>query len=703
MRFAKLAPLLVLAALLYAPAGSATSLTPNATFYVPLPIPISLPYQPWAETAAVTVSPDGNFVYVTDEKGSEVWEFSSDGVLLSKWTSGALKRPTGIATDPLGNVYVANNGNGTVAKFTAGGKLVKRWSVPAAKSIAVGGGRVYVLTALFNAVGEYSYAGAKLTGFVASFPDQWWHFAGYDPPSTRIAKEIGTDTSGNPIVVGDSDQPLSSIEPDCHSVIDIHHGLDHHPYSDPLRSGEAVRYTPAGVPLAHGFTNHWNKDCTNGWGSDGYTTAGVAVDPNGGDVFVPITNEAEIDHLRPDLVDPDDSAGLPGSHALFSPCYICGKKIGDAPIIAGPLGAAFDCRSNLYVAFSSGFLVKYVNQQPPASPKCHKQLPIETLQSPLHVIGGLDATGGNKGAEVKLGCTLRVCAGTLHFEIPRCKLCTAAPPLRFRMQPGTQRTFVVTLTPRARTLLGNHPGLRVQLRAVLKGRKRPVRAGAPLLEHSALSATCHSPTAPGGTASVAGTVLPAVAGAKLVVEYQSPDGSTIVRHRVTTKAGRFTDSLALGSSGRWIIVVHWFGSGGHEPARSPECSTNVPKLDPTLALSCPSAGSYGVASSFTGNLSIAGRRLVVDYVAPSGALTSHLVNGGGFSDQLAPTELGSWQAFAAWAGDATSSPAVSTTCAFSIGRTPTAVSVNCTASADKKTISCQGQLVGNGAGLGGDR
>jgi hypothetical protein len=107
------------------------------------------------------------------------------------------------------------------------------------------------------------------------------------------------------------------------------------------------------------------------------------------------------------------------------------------------------------------------------------------------------------------------------------------------------------------------------------------------------------------------------------------------------------------------------------------------------------------ASSFTGNLSITGNRLVVEYVAPSGALTSHLVNGGGFTDQLVPTELGSWQAFAAWAGDATAAPAVSSTCAFSVGRTPTAVSENCTPSADKKTIACQGQLAGNGAGLAG--
>jgi DNA-binding beta-propeller fold protein YncE len=695
MRLAKLVPLLVFGALLCAPSGSATSLSPKATFYVPLPIPISLPYHPWADTAAVAVSPDGNLVYVTDEKGDEVWEFSSDGVLISKWTSSRLHRPTGVATDPLGNVYVANNGNGTVVKFTAGGKPLKSWSVPAAKSIAIGAGRVYVLTTLFNAVGEYSYAGAKLTGFVASFPDQWWGFSGYDPPSIGIAQEIGTDNSGKPIVVGESDQPLSSSEPDCHSVIDVHHQLDHHPYPDPLRSGEAVRFTPAGVPVDHGFMNHWNKDCTNGWGSYGYAPGGVAVDPNGGDVFVPNPVESQIDHLQPNLVDPDTSGGLPGTHALYDPCYICGKQLGTAPIIAGPLGAAFDCRSNLYVVYATGFLIKYVNLDPPSSPKCHKQLPIEARDGVLHVLGGLDATGGNKGVEVKLGCALRVCTGTLHLEIPRCRFCAAAPPLRFKLQPGTQRTFTLGLKKRARTLLGNHPGLRVQVRAVVKGLKKPVRAIAPLLEHSAVTATC------GGTGSVSGALQPALRSAKLLVEYQSPDRSTIVRHRVvTTAAGRYADSLALGTSGRWIIVVRWGGDGGHEPARSLECAVSVPQSSPTLTLSCPAAATYGVTSSFTGGLSVAGKRLVVEYVSPSGLLTSHLVSGGGFSDSFVPGELGAWQAFAAWAGDASAAPALSGTCAFSVDRVPTALSVNCTPSADKKTIACQGQLVGNGTGLG---
>ena len=105
-----------------------------------------------------------------------------------------------------------------------------------------------------------------------------------------------------------------------------------------------------------------------------------------------------------------------------------------------------------------------------------------------------------------------------------------------------------------------------------------------------------------------------------MVEYQSPDRSTIVRHRaLTTGAGRYTDRLALGAAGRWIIVVRWAGGGGREPAGSPECFVNVPQVKPTLTLSCPSAASYGGSSSFNGNLSVAGRRLVVEYIAPSGA------------------------------------------------------------------------------------
>ena len=94
-----------------------------------------------------------------------------------------------------------------------------------------------------------------------------------------------------------------------------------------------------------------------------------------------------------------------------------------------------------------------------------------------------------------------------------------------------------------------------------------------------------------------------------------------------------------------------------------------------------------------------GRRLVVEYVAPSGAADEPPRQRRRLRDQLPPTELGSWQAFAAWAGDAIAAPAESTTCAFSVGRTPTAVSISCAASGDKKTISCQGQLAGNGTGL----
>ena len=94
----------------------------------------------------------------------------------------------------------------------------------------------------------------------------------------------------------------------------------------------------------------------------------------------------------------------------------------------------------------------------------------------------------------------------------------------------------------------------------MKGLKKPVRATAPLLEHSAVTSSCGGAGAPGDTASVSGALQPAVRGAKLVVEYQSPDRSTIFRHRVLmTGAGRYLDKLALGSAGRWIIIVRWGG------------------------------------------------------------------------------------------------------------------------------------------------
>ena len=190
------------------------------------------------------------------------------------------------------------------------------------------------------------------------------------------------------------------------------------------------------------------------------------------------------------------------------------------------------------------------------------------------------------------------------------------------------------------------------MRAVLKGLKKPVRAGAPLLAHTALSATCHAPGAPGGAASVCRRAVAGGAGAKLIVEYQSPDRSTIVRHRVTTKAGRYTDSLALGSAGRWIIVVRWFGSGGYEPTRSLECAASVPKLAPTLTLSCPSAGSLN------------GRELVHRQPLDRGqaarwSSTSRLRPADEPPRQRRRLQRPArarrarlWQAFAAWAGDA---------------------------------------------------
>ena len=226
LRLAKLVPLLAFGALLCAPAGSATSLSPKLTFYVPLPIPISMPYQPWADTAAVAVSPDGNLVYVTDEKGNEVWEFSSDGVApLEVDVGGAQASDRGCnrpARERLRGEQRQRHRREVHGRRQAR-QAVERPRREVDRDRRRPGLRPDDAVQRRRRVQlrrrEAHGLRRELSGSMVGLP------AATTRPRPRIAEEIGTDNSGNPIVVGESDQPLSSTEPDCHSVIEVHHQL----------------------------------------------------------------------------------------------------------------------------------------------------------------------------------------------------------------------------------------------------------------------------------------------------------------------------------------------------------------------------------------------------------------------------------------------------------------------------------------------
>ena len=116
----------------------------NPTFPDPTPTPApTQPYIPVAEWEGVG-TPTGFFkgialdsfdnVYVVDDVNDRVQKFSSDGTFITVWgISGSgnsqFNRPSGIAVDSQNYVYVADTDNQRVQKFTSDGVFVLKWGI----------------------------------------------------------------------------------------------------------------------------------------------------------------------------------------------------------------------------------------------------------------------------------------------------------------------------------------------------------------------------------------------------------------------------------------------------------------------------------------------------------------------------------------------------------------------------------------------
>jgi len=100
-------------------------------------------------------------VYVADYWNHRVQKFTSDGQFITKWGSagssdGQFDRPADVAVDSNGNVYVADYGNNRVQKFTSAGQFLTNWTSSGAKYLAVdGNGNVYVADYENNRIQEF--------------------------------------------------------------------------------------------------------------------------------------------------------------------------------------------------------------------------------------------------------------------------------------------------------------------------------------------------------------------------------------------------------------------------------------------------------------------------------------------------------------------------------------------------------------------
>ena len=71
-------------------------------------------------------------MYVTDNSNNRVQKFTSNGTFITKWGShgkgdGQFLGPEGIDVDSGGNIYVADTGNSRIQKFTSNGTFITKW------------------------------------------------------------------------------------------------------------------------------------------------------------------------------------------------------------------------------------------------------------------------------------------------------------------------------------------------------------------------------------------------------------------------------------------------------------------------------------------------------------------------------------------------------------------------------------------------
>lgn len=137
-------------------------------------------------TGGVAVDPVAGYVYVSDWGNNRIHKFDRDGRFISTFGvsgkgNGQFKYPGPLATDRAGNLYVLDAGNGRVQKFDRNGRFLLKFGRPGdgvyrygryvlhdgefgkPSDIAVDpAGNVYVAEALINRVQQFSSSGKFL-------------------------------------------------------------------------------------------------------------------------------------------------------------------------------------------------------------------------------------------------------------------------------------------------------------------------------------------------------------------------------------------------------------------------------------------------------------------------------------------------------------------------------------------------------------
>ena len=153
----------------------------------------------------IAIDASGN-IYVVDNGNKRIQKFTSDGVFITKWGSegsgsGQFNSPHSIAIDTSGNIYVVDNDNYRIQKFTSNGVFITKWGSQGIGDgqfknpfgIAIdASGNVYVADQNNHRVQKFTSNGVFITK---------WGSEGSGDGQFKNPRGITTDTSGNVYMV----------------------------------------------------------------------------------------------------------------------------------------------------------------------------------------------------------------------------------------------------------------------------------------------------------------------------------------------------------------------------------------------------------------------------------------------------------------------------------------------------------------------
>jgi DNA-binding beta-propeller fold protein YncE len=389
-------------------------------------------------------------VYVADRDNNRIQKFSSTGALLGVLgrnggdgsagkNDGEFNRPRGVATDGLGDVYVADTGNNRIERFSPDARFLAKWGRNGGdgsaglgpgefndpRGVATdGAGNVYVADHGNNRVQKFSPDGHFIAKWGRNGGDG---SAGTGNGEFHLPRGLAVDRAGDVFVADKSNNRIQEFTSDGH------------------------------------FTRRWGRN-----GGDGSPGTGngefripysIAVDPSGR-VYVADTGNNRIQAFTPAGMfvarwGHNGGDGSPGTGA------------GE---FKGPYGVGVDCRGNVYVSDEGNNRIEKFGDPaspPPACPPAVTlgQLPRRLRGRTLHLTAACDVP----------------CQATVTASIwTRGHLVARLRGTKRELMPGGQVMLSLGFTGKARRRLrrslasGAHPVLKLHALASGFGGQAPL-------------------------------------------------------------------------------------------------------------------------------------------------------------------------------------------------------------------------------------